>query len=161
MDEGAAWKGAVSWQDAELAPCPRETYTTRGPGCGAQPAVVSAWNPLWPHQDGEVTHCALTLSFLEQLLAARSSSAHRVLNKTDTVLPSCSLLPREGDCMEGQQYTLIQFNAVAQSCPTLCDPMDCSLPLEGKPRTPLSSRVATRVSWSPLSGLKRGSLGAP
>ena len=29
--------------------------------------------------------------------------------------------------------------------------------LEGKPRTPLSSRVATRVSWSPLSGLK----GAP
>ena len=24
--------------------------------------------------------------------------------------------------------------------------------LEGKPRTPLSSRVATRVSWSPLSG---------
>ena len=23
--------------------------------------------------------------------------------------------------------------------------------LEGKPRTPLSSRVATRVSWSPLS----------
>ena len=25
--------------------------------------------------------------------------------------------------------------------------------LEGKPRTPLSSRVATRVSWSPLRGL--------
>ena len=25
--------------------------------------------------------------------------------------------------------------------------------LEGKPRTPLSSRVATRISWSPLSGL--------
>ena len=25
--------------------------------------------------------------------------------------------------------------------------------IEGKPRTPLSSRVATRVSWSPLSGL--------
>ena len=67
---------------------------------------------------------------------------------------------------------------VAQSCLTLCDPMDCSPPgssvhgilqartlewvaprgvrprLEGKPRTLLSSRVATRVSWSPLSGLK-------
>ena len=28
--------------------------------------------------------------------------------------------------------------------------------LEGKQRTPLSSRVATRVSWSPLSGLKGG-----
>ena len=27
--------------------------------------------------------------------------------------------------------------------------------LEGKPRTPLSSRVATRVSWSPLSVKER------
>ena len=27
--------------------------------------------------------------------------------------------------------------------------------LEGKPRTPLSSRVATRVSWSPLSEFPR------
>ena len=26
--------------------------------------------------------------------------------------------------------------------------------LEGKPKTPLSSRVMTRISWSPLSGLK-------
>ena len=25
---------------------------------------------------------------------------------------------------------------------------------EGKPRMPLSSRVATQISWSPLSGLK-------
>ena len=39
--------------------------------------------------------------------------------------------------------------------------MHCRLPrgvrprLEGKPRTPLSSRVATWISWSPLSGLKR------
>ena len=38
--------------------------------------------------------------------------------------------------------------------------LHCRLPrgvrprLEGKPRTPLSSRVATRVSWNPLSGLK-------
>ena len=31
---------------------------------------------------------------------------------------------------------------------------DAQRHLEGKPRTPLSSRVATRVSWSPLSGLK-------
>ena len=49
---------------------------------------MSAWNPSWPHQDREVTHCALTLSFLEQLLAARSSSGHRVVNKTDTKSPS-------------------------------------------------------------------------
>ena len=32
--------------------------------------------------------------------------------------------------------------------------------LEGKPRTPLSSRVTTGVSWSPLSGLRPGAQGA-
>ena len=26
------------------------------------------------------------------------------------------------------QFKLIQFSSVTQSCPTLCDPMDCSLP---------------------------------
>ena len=31
--------------------------------------------------------------------------------------------------------------------------------LEGKPRTPLSSRVATRVSWSPLSAQRFTELG--
>ena len=25
-------------------------------------------------------------------------------------------------------YTIIQFSSVAQSCPTLCNPMDCSTP---------------------------------
>ena len=26
------------------------------------------------------------------------------------------------------QYHLVQFSSVAQSCPTLCDPMNCSTP---------------------------------
>ena len=26
------------------------------------------------------------------------------------------------------KYVQIQFSSVAQSCPTLCDPMDCSTP---------------------------------
>ena len=36
----------------------------------------------------------------------------------------------------------------------LGDPRGVRPRLEGKPRTPLSSRIATRFSWSPLSGLK-------
>ena len=28
----------------------------------------------------------------------------------------------------GQQAASVQFSSVAQSCQTLCDPMDCSLP---------------------------------
>ena len=41
----------------------------------------------------------------------------------------------------------------------LFDPRGVRPRLEGKPRTPLPSRVATRVSWSPLSA-RRGSQGA-
>ena len=29
---------------------------------------------------------------------------------------------------QNQKYTSVQFSSVAQSCPTLCDPMNCSTP---------------------------------
>ena len=29
---------------------------------------------------------------------------------------------------EGMKALSVQFNSVAQSCPTLCDPMNCSTP---------------------------------
>ena len=31
-------------------------------------------------------------------------------------------------CHPSHQFSLVQFSSVAQSCPTLCDPMDCSTP---------------------------------
>ena len=34
-------------------------------------------------------------------------------------------LPTE---LQGKPHRKLQFSSVAQSCPTLCDPMDCSLP---------------------------------
>ena len=40
----------------------------------------------------------------------------------------------------------VQFSSVAQSCPTLCDPMDCSTP--GFPvQHQLSERAQTHVHW--------------
>ena len=29
---------------------------------------------------------------------------------------------------KGLAFSLVQFSSVAQPCPTLCDPMDCSMP---------------------------------
>ena len=41
---------------------------------------------------------------------------------------------------------LLQFSSVAQSCPTLCDPMDCSMP--GLPvHHQLPEFTQTRVCW--------------
>ena len=31
-----------------------------------------------------------------------------------------------------QSYASVQFRSVAQSCPTLCDPMNCSKPEKGE-----------------------------
>ena len=43
-------------------------------------------------------------------------------------------------------FTTVQFNSVAQSCPTLCDPMDCSTP--GLPvRHQLLELVQTHAHW--------------
>ena len=34
----------------------------------------------------------------------------------------------EGSFKESLQFSSVQFSSVTQSCPTLCDPMDCSTP---------------------------------
>ena len=48
-------------------------------------------------------------------------------------VPSLELLPVGGHRIDWHQRLamclhLVQFNSVAQSCPTLCDPTDCSMP---------------------------------
>ena len=47
---------------------------------------------------------------------------------------------------QGRVFTLIQFSSVAQSCPALCDPMDCSTP--GYPvHHQLPELAQTHVHW--------------
>ena len=38
-----------------------------------------------------------------------------------------SVYPAKGCCL-GDQKPSVQFSSVAQSCPTLCDPMNCNTP---------------------------------
>ena len=45
-----------------------------------------------------------------------------------------------------RKFSLVQFSSVAQSCPTLCDPMDCSTP--GLPvHHQLPEFTQTHVHW--------------
>ena len=46
------------------------------------------------------------------------------------VLRSGGRLQLQSETMgwEGSGKSSVQFSSVAQSCPTLCDPMDCSTP---------------------------------
>ena len=46
------------------------------------------------------------------------------------------------------QYSLIEESEVAQSCPTLCNPMDCSLPVDCS--LPLSMEFSGQEYWSGL-----------
>ena len=38
------------------------------------------------------------------------------------------LLASDGKCQPRQLFSSVQFSLVTQSCPTLCDPMNCSTP---------------------------------
>ena len=35
---------------------------------------------------------------------------------------------KNGDAVKGLQFSSVQFSSVTQSCPTLCNPMNCSIP---------------------------------
>ena len=57
-------------------------------------------------------------------------------------LSSCSSLPQAGLC----PLSSVQFSSVTQSCPTLCDSMDCSMP--GLPvHHQLPEFTQTHVHW--------------
>ena len=49
----------------------------------------------------------------------------------------------------------VQFSSVIQSCPTLCDPMDC------RPQAPLSMGFPRQEYWSGLPFLSPGDLPHP
>ena len=58
--------------------------------------------------------------------------------------------PLQYSCLESSMdfivYSIVQFSPVRQSCPTLCDPMDCSTP--GLPvRHQLPEFTQTHVHW--------------
>ena len=61
------------------------------------------------------------LKFLWVLICLKNS-------ETKQEIRSCALLPPAGEFLVLQRHKLHLSSEVAQSCLTLCDPMDCSLP---------------------------------
>ena len=47
----------------------------------------------------------------------------------------------------GQNCYLVQFSSVTQSCPTLCDPMDCSMPASLSITNSWSLLKFTSIEW--------------
>ena len=61
------------------------------------------------------------LNFLSSVEACMGSERE---NRDD----GSSRLSREAEVQGWEKAGLVEFSSVAQSCPTLCDPMDCSTP---------------------------------
>ena len=53
---------------------------------------------------------------------------------------------QEGGYWAGVAFSSVQFSSVAQSCPTLCEPMDCSMP-DLPAHHQLPELTQTRVHW--------------
>ena len=126
--------------------------------CGYMPTLIMGWSPIpfWPPrslparvQKSSLTLGVLVLSLLQQSSASVTSFVLGRLceNKDFTPFdkhqltggPSTSYLRStcpEGNPDAGPKGTMVRavqwgtevYVCCAQSCPTLCDPMDCSLP---------------------------------
>ena len=67
----------------------------------------------------------------QRSLLGYSPRGHKELDKTEVTEYECTETRKKSD-RELKFYLtthdISQFSSVAQSCPTLCDPMDCSMP---------------------------------
>ena len=77
-------------------------------------------------------------------------------------LPDPEIKPRSPALQSDSLLTELQFHSVAQSCPTLFDPMDCSTPGFPVHHQPLEL-TQTHVSShdDPMNSLKRSYKGSP
>ena len=103
--------------------------------CSYEEALLTGSWPLpaastkiksWPLQDADIPHP------LEKSSGWRQKIRHSVLwenpRKTGLQIVRCfqvKIFMSTNSCIFSY---LVQFSSVAQSCPTLCDPMNCSTP---------------------------------
>ena len=69
-------------------------------------------------------HCLLT----SRLTSKQKESLPLSAKASHDVVPAPSLLLLPPSLAHSDLATLASFSSVAQSCPTLCEPMDCSTP---------------------------------
>ena len=102
--------------------------------CLPRPAGEGSLPPDYPHYL-QVAHC----SFFHPLFLARSLCGalpslplFMQPQVTEAVCVGVQLLtaqkPINRPCWWKGKFVFSQFSSVAQSCPTLCDPTDCSMP---------------------------------
>ena len=90
-------------------------------------------NSLWPHGQGKSLSMGFfqarilewVANFLLQGIFPTQESNPHVLHLLHWQAASLPLRP-PGKFILHIQFSSVQFSSVAQSCPTLCDPMNCS-----------------------------------
>ena len=131
----------------------------------ACPLSPSNFSPL---PDSKTTHTvwvSLTAAHQFQLpksihgLRVRSSPYQKATSSPSSLIGVCTAPPGLRDPIEPTQQRArgpgrVQGGNESAGPKGRGHPRGVRPRLEVKPKTPLSSRVATRVSWSPLSGLK-------
>ena len=105
---------------------PHRLQHARLPCASPHPKVCLSSCPLnwWCHP---IISSSVIFSFcLQPFPAPESFPMNHCLHSCTLFIPICKtllILP-----LYGMLLSLSQFNSVTQSCPTLCDPMDCSMP---------------------------------
>ena len=66
--------------------------------------------------------------YLLGLVGRFTKMAHDNSWKYDHLLTTCFFILGRCFSLLHESYSSVQFSSVAQSCPTLCDPMNCNMP---------------------------------
>ena len=77
-------------------------------------------------QGNDLVNCEAWLDKSEICRAGTEIAVHRISPSSRN--PSFSSYGLSADWMRTIQFSSVQSSSVAQSCPTLCDPMNCSMP---------------------------------
>ena len=92
----------------------KEESEKAGLKLNVQKAKIMASVPITSWQIGETMETVTDFIFLDSKITADGDCSHKIKR--------CLLLGRKA------MTNLVQFSSVAQSCLTLCDPIDCSTP---------------------------------
>ena len=92
----------------------KEESEKAGLKLNVQKAKIMASVPITSWQIGETMETVTDFIFLDSKITADGDCSHEIKR--------CLLLGRKA------MTNLVQFSSVAQSCLTLCDPIDCSTP---------------------------------
>ena len=110
--------GRRPWPESATSWWPHQPHGVRGPICLMGTQLLASWQQ-WAQDELKVTPDPWSRHTLSCSLRTEDDSGPN---------PACKSTPTNPHLVYFPKAYFVKWSEVTQSCPTLCNPMDCSLP---------------------------------